>query len=319
MQEKILTIVIPAYNVDNTITKAIHSITSGKYSAKLEVLIINDGSNDSTKEICLKLIKDNKNNNVELILINKKNGGHGSVINTGIKKATGKYFKILDGDDYFDTKNLEQLINILKKHNSDIVITDYIEEYNHKTEVIIWNKEKLNTDKIDHVNLLNTKGIILPCINIKSMLLKNSHKQIDENCFYDDQEYNFFATIFSQTITYAQIPVYIYRLGNQNQSVALSGYKKNIKCHEKVCIRLLQEFNNTKNYLSKNKREYLEKNIIGLCYLQYKIAIYYNASRKDFLSFDNALKIYKDFYNNKGVAGKRILIHRLLRGILIHK
>ena len=62
-------------------------------------------------------------------IIDKENGGHGSTINKGIEIATGKYFRLMDGDDYYITENLDKLLEKLKDEDSDIVLTNYIEDF----------------------------------------------------------------------------------------------------------------------------------------------------------------------------------------------
>lgn len=73
----------------------------------LEVLIIVDGGNDKTLEIA-KEYESKYPNTFKAVY--KENGGYGSTINKGIELATGKYFKQLDGDDWFDTNNLEKYV-----------------------------------------------------------------------------------------------------------------------------------------------------------------------------------------------------------------
>ena len=68
-------------------------------------------------------------------LISKENGGHGSTINTGIREATGKYFRALDGDDWVNSENLCKLVDSLKHVQSDMVLCDYTTCYSNGSEV----------------------------------------------------------------------------------------------------------------------------------------------------------------------------------------
>ena len=104
--KKNLTISIAAYNVENYLEKTLDSLIIDNLD-KLEVLIVNDGSKDNTKKIAQKYCKKYPNS---IKLIDKENGGYGSTINAGIKEATGKYFKQLDGDDWYNTENLNRLV-----------------------------------------------------------------------------------------------------------------------------------------------------------------------------------------------------------------
>ncbi len=87
---KTITFSIAAYNAENTLEKCLSSFLSLKNKASIEVLIIDDGSTDSTAAIAERYERDEP----ELYkLIRKENGGHGSTINTGVQKASGKYFR----------------------------------------------------------------------------------------------------------------------------------------------------------------------------------------------------------------------------------
>ena len=98
---KLLTISIAAYNVEKFIKKTLDSLIVD--SDELEVLIVNDGSKDET----LKIAKEYEIKYPNIFrAIDKENGGYGSTINTGIIEATGKFFKQLDGDDWFETESI---------------------------------------------------------------------------------------------------------------------------------------------------------------------------------------------------------------------
>ena len=120
---KILTIVVPSYNTELYIDECLPTIISSKSIDDIEILLVNDGSTDNTlkkaryfEELYPQSIR----------VIDKENGGHGSVINRGIKEATGKYFKVIDGDDWVDTAAFNQLVSCLKRVDVDLVMNPYI-------------------------------------------------------------------------------------------------------------------------------------------------------------------------------------------------
>ena len=118
---KILSVAVPSYNVEQYMNKCLDSFSDKRLQDGLEVLIVNDGSTDRTKEIAESYVE-----RFPLIfkLINKENGGHGSAVNAGIANATGKYFRIVDGDDWVDTDNLVQLLQLLADTNTDLVVDE---------------------------------------------------------------------------------------------------------------------------------------------------------------------------------------------------
>ncbi len=244
---KTLTISVAAYNVQKTLDKTLSSFDDPRVYDDLEVLIVDDGSKDNTKKIAEKYVKKVPQT---FKYIPKKNGGHGSTINKGMELATGKYFKVVDGDDWVNTKNLVLFIQNLKKQDSDLVLTNHTEVYpNHTRKVSLVNnmepqKKYTWKDKID------IKRVVLHTLTVKTKLLRNNNVHITENCFYVDVEFVVWAAYVSHTITYLDLYLYMYRLGEANQSVAKSNMLKNIKMQEKVSyqlVRMYDQFVKNKN------------------------------------------------------------------------
>lgn len=116
-----ISIIIPTYNVEKYIERCLKSITTQTYQ-NLEIIIINDGSTDSTKQLCAKFIK----NEPRAKLINQKNQGLSVARNNGIKQATGEYIALIDGDDEIAPDFIEKLYSAIIKTNSDIAVCGYL-------------------------------------------------------------------------------------------------------------------------------------------------------------------------------------------------
>lgn len=116
---KKISIIVPAYNVENYIEQCLNSIVNQNMSGDLEVIIINDGSTDKTLSLCRKFVDKNDG----WIIVDQKNGGISSARNRGLEIATGEYIAFLDSDDYFLKNVLEDMYKIAKENNSDIVIS----------------------------------------------------------------------------------------------------------------------------------------------------------------------------------------------------
>lgn len=223
--EKLLTISIAAYNVEKYIEQALKScIVSKEYLDRIEVLIINDGSKDNTCNLCSQICDNYPDT---FILINKKNAGFGSTINKALSLATGKYFKLLDGDDWFDTEQLEVLLEQLACIESDLVLHNYTRVYtNNKKEVCSLQIEKKPID----INAIGMKkNILSPNITYKTSILQKHKIEITENCFYTDMEYVILPLKYIKTIQYVDLNVYCYRLGDDEQSVSIKGICKHYK------------------------------------------------------------------------------------------
>ena len=114
MADKVLTISIAAYNLSERIDQCLASFASSKFIDDIELIVTNDGSKDDTARKVEKWVERYPNS---IRLINKKNEGAGSTVNSGILHATGKYFKMVDGDDWVE--NIDEFVSFLKNCDSD--------------------------------------------------------------------------------------------------------------------------------------------------------------------------------------------------------
>lgn len=110
-----VSVIIPMYNAQNTILRCIDSVLNQTYKGNIEILIINDGSNDNSKEIVEDFIEKNISE-IEIAVYNKKNGGVSSARNEGIKEAKGDFVALLDADDEWLPEKLENQLSILQKY-----------------------------------------------------------------------------------------------------------------------------------------------------------------------------------------------------------
>ena len=123
---KILSIAVPVYNTEKYLRRCVDSMLVSSILENIEIILVNDGSKDGSINI-MNEYKEKYPNTV--VVIDKENGGHGSTINAALKVATGKYFRVLDSDDWFDSYNFEIFVNKLKDEDTDLVITNYKKEF----------------------------------------------------------------------------------------------------------------------------------------------------------------------------------------------
>ncbi len=122
---KLVSVIVPIYNVEAYLEKCITSIINQTYT-NIEIILINDGSTDTSLKICQEYQKlDNR-----IIILNKNNEGLSAARNDGIAKSKGKYICFIDGDDYISPNYIEKLYNDLTKHKADISVCNfYYENY----------------------------------------------------------------------------------------------------------------------------------------------------------------------------------------------
>ena len=123
---KVLTIAIAAYNMEQYLSRCLDSLVCINNLDDVEILIINDGSVDATLQIAQKYESLYP---LSVKAIDKPNGGWGSVVNLAIMEATGKYFKLLDADDWYESIPFSEFVSYLSTVSCDLVLTPYVLEY----------------------------------------------------------------------------------------------------------------------------------------------------------------------------------------------
>lgn len=233
MGSKVLTVSIAAYNVEKYIRETLESLIISDNFNDLEVLIVNDGSTDSTAVIAEEYVKKYPN---VFKLINKENGGYGSTINSSTKIAKGKYFKQLDGDDWFQTENLGTFIEFLKSCNADCVYSPYWEIYQNS------GRRELNTVENPRENAMDNRSVSMWALTFKLKIFTDNHITITENCFYTDAEYKLKPLFWTHSMECFNKPIYCYRLEVSGQSSSMEGWKKHFKDMYKVALEMMSYY-----------------------------------------------------------------------------
>lgn len=310
--EKLLTITVPTYNVEKYLRRCLDSLCMENAKGKMEVLIVNDGSTDGSVEIAREYMR----NQPEIFrVINKENGGHGSTINRGILEAEGKYFKVIDSDDWVDGEALDELLQYLENHDSDIVYTNFyhVDDRSGKKTVefpepfpgVEYGREyRFSEIKVDL--FLKMHGY-----TIRTDLLKRIPK-IDEHCFYVDMEYVLFPVPQVETLTFLNLYVYQYRIGLPEQSMSIRKMKRNADDYDKVLKRLLAFYEEQAPKLQPEKLRHMEHVLGRMAASRIKIYLsqpYSGENRKAIKSFEDSVKTnYPAVYH--AVRNKAVLLLR---------
>ncbi|MBE5821327.1 MAG: glycosyltransferase [Clostridiales bacterium] len=129
---KLITVIVPVYNVEKYIRNCIESIINQTYS-NLEIILVDDGSLDSSPQIIDEYAKKDK----RIRVIHKENGGVSSARNAGLKIASGEYITFVDSDDTINSKIYEILYNLIKKYDTEITMCEAIKVYEDEEGKII--------------------------------------------------------------------------------------------------------------------------------------------------------------------------------------
>lgn len=297
--EKILSVSIASYNVEQFLDQTLSSCLVPEIMEKLEVIIVNDGSKDGTADVARKYTEQYPGT---FVLVDKENGGYGSTVNAGIKTATGKYFRLLDGDDWFDKDGLKEFIGILEQAEEDMVIARFrrvFESDGHTEERDEGENIPFVTGTFDE--LPDDAWFTMHAITYRTSLLKENHITITEHCFYTDQEYDLLPLRWVNTVRIAPVTVYCYRIGRGEQSVSVAGLEKHYNEQTIVLKKLYGVYADVHQKQTK-KDCYIYKYFVKRTRFQIRTYLVISKSEKhkrELIEFVNYLKTEQpDIYND---------------------
>lgn len=319
-KEPILTIVVPAYNVEKYIEKCIWSLINHRNAAKCEILIINDGSKDHTSEIGHKF--ETLTHGVVKV-VDKENGGHGSTINKGIEIAKGKYIKLIDGDDWVDSENLADFIDILAKEDADLFLNKGCYEFADKASLDnIINYDSLTEGTTYHYSDLlyplygfDTYGPLLTTSTYRTEILRQANFKLSEKKPYVDMEFNVFSQQFIDSVKYYDVDIYRYLIGRSGQTVSRDYWKGHYKDHEYVIFNILKYLNDRKEYPEQRKlyayRHYIAQMVDSQIFMFDQISAWDELEEflKNLKKYPEAEAMALDYIKEKKDASIYILKH----------
>lgn len=297
--KKILSVSIASYNVEKFLDQTLESCLVPEIMDRLEVIIVNDGSKDGTADVAKKYTEKWPDT---FILVDKENGGYGSTVNAGIKTATGKYFRLLDGDDWFDKDGLREFIGILEQAQEDMVIARFrrvFESDGHTEERDEGENVPFVTGTFDE--LPDKAWFTMHAITYRTSLLKENNITITERCFYTDQEYDLLPLRWVNTVRIAPVTVYCYRIGRGEQSVSIAGLEKHYNEQTIVLKKLYNVYSDVHKRQNK-KDNYIYKYFVKRTRFQIRTYLVISKSeqhKKELVDFMNYLKAQQpDIYGD---------------------
>lgn len=214
---KLISFVVPCYNSSSYMHHALDTILEIKED--IELIIVNDGSTDDT----LKIAKEYQKKYPQVIkVIDKENGGHGSGVNAGLGIASGKYFKVVDSDDWVDASSLKKVVATLKKQDIDMLIVNYVYEKEGSPKEMgylnVFKENEIFTwQEVGHFKV--SEYLLMHSVFYKTSLLKEIHLTLPEHTFYVDNIFVYYPLPFVKTMYYLNVPLYRYFIGRTDQSV----------------------------------------------------------------------------------------------------
>ena len=221
---KYISFAIPCYNSEAYMEKAIHSILVG--GEDVEILVVNDGSKDGTQKIAERYQEKYP---TIVKAIEKENGGHGDAVNCGLQHATGKYFKVVDSDDWVDEDSLLKILDAVKgfvdaDSEVDMVIANYVYEkvgMEHKKVIrydnVLPENQIFRWDDIGRFRL--DQYILMHSVIYRTEMLKLCQLELPKHTFYVDNIYVYYPLPHVRTLYYLNVDFYRYFIGREDQSV----------------------------------------------------------------------------------------------------
>lgn len=266
--EKVLTIVVPTYNMEEYLDDCLSSMIMDDASLMdaLEVIVVNDGSKDSSLEIAGSYKERFPDT---FIVIDKENGNYGSCVNRGLKEATGKYFRIVDADDWVDTSALKEFIVRLEDIECDLAITNYSEIKGDDITNTQYSP-KINVNQLYDLNTMTYEDgdfhLQMHGMTYKTCLLYNISLYLTEGVSYTDTEYCFFPLSAVNTLIFWDINLYQYRACREGQTMSSESMIKSTNSMHVVALNLVQNYVNTDCGARSMMRLFLLKRILWMYY-----------------------------------------------------
>lgn len=240
---KLLTITVPSYNSEAYLDRCMATLLPG--GDEVEILIVDDGSTDRTAEIADGYAQKYPD---IVRVIHKENGGHGDAVTTGIRNATGEFFKVVDSDDSLAPDAYQKILDFLrrivrKNHELDMLISNFV--YDRHGE----DQQPLHQKVIDYRKML-PRGrfftwkdtgkfqtghyLLMHAVIYRTKLLRDINLTLPKHTFYVDNIYVYKPFPYVKVMYYLDVDFYLYYTGREDQSVNQQVMMKRIDQQDRV-------------------------------------------------------------------------------------
>ena len=300
-----ISVIVPIYGVEKFLKEAVDSLLAQTLT-DIEILLIDDGSKDN----CPQMIDDYAKKDNRIVAIHKQNGGYGQTMNHGLKCAKGEYIAILEPDDYIKPNMYEDLYNIAKKFDSDIVKSAFVENIQSKQlEKMVepkWSNEipQDRSFKIEeYPEFLYYHPSVWSAIYKNDFLKENSISFVEAaGAGWTDNPFQVQTMCLANRINYTSESYYFWRRLNYYESDDLKNYTIPFKRSDEIHAWLENQGIKDKNILaSLYKRE--------LAYIGIVLGMKKIADKKDCFSLIEKMldRMDKDIVFDKKYFSKKHL------------
>lgn len=232
---KLLSVAVPCYNSQEYMKNCIDSLLEGQ--DLVEIIIVDDGSKDNTAAIADEYAAKYPD---IVKAVHQENGGHGEAVNTGLRNATGLYFKVVDSDDWVNKEAYLAILDKLREitggpQTLDMMISNFVyEKQGAKRKKVMRYKSYMPENKIftwkEMGRMPVGKYILMHSVIYRTGLLRDCELELPKHTFYVDNLFVYQPLPHVQTMYYMDVNFYRYFIGREDQSV-----------HEDVMIRRIDQ------------------------------------------------------------------------------
>ncbi|MBO4835819.1 MAG: glycosyltransferase family 2 protein [Lachnospiraceae bacterium] len=271
---KQLTIAVPAYNSEKFLHICLDSMAG--LDDRLEIIVINDGSTDGTLRVANEYQQKYPD---QITVIDKENGGHGSGINAGLEIAQGRFYKVVDSDDWIETENLKKILDALERSNADAVVTGYKSVNVRSGNVIEYPVLIPDEDDSEEAQTYGTEISMETFAMIfdematsysfhglcyRTDFLRGMDFSVSEKVFFEDQEYAILPFLSVETILLLPYFFYDYQIGSAGQSVDFRNQARRANDLKQVYTKMMDHYHFNKPQEDYQMRFFIKRLAISL-------------------------------------------------------
>lgn len=224
MTQKLLTVVIPTYNMEKYLRSCLDSlIVSPELMALLEVLVVNDGSKDASSAIGHEYEAKFPGT---FRVIDKENGNYGSCVNRGLAEATGKYFRLLDADDRFDSAAFAKYLETAKTLDVDLILNERV--FVRPSGEVVKKSSSRFPELTEFEFFPTTEFPVMHCVAYKTENLRRIGYRQTEGISYTDRQFVFTPVATVKRAFFMREYLYLYLVGREGQTMTPATMLRNM-------------------------------------------------------------------------------------------
>lgn len=306
--DKILTIVIPTYNMERLLPRCLDSLilADEELMKSAEVLVVIDGAKDSSSAIAHSYEERFPQT---FRVIDKENGNYGSCVNRGLAEAKGKYIKVLDADDSFDNAAYGKYLHALRSTDADLIVTSgtNVTEDDHVSFEWKFCYEDNKTYPIEQLH-----HVWIHDVTHKTSLLRSIGYHQTEGISYTDEEWVFYPMFQVDNFMALNVRLYRYTVGREGQTMNPANWVKSMK-NEIHVSKKMYAFLNERNWECGRTSNFIYEKMDGRIRDFYQralltCALYNNEELKEFDLYlkESCRKVYDSLNELKAPADRFI-------------